>query len=344
MDAESKEGRPTVTVVFLAYNRRQELRLSLTKTLEELEYPPEALEVVVVDNASTDGTAAMLDSDLPEVRLIARSSNSGVSGFNDGFAVATGDFVLALDDDCHLPGNGLRRAVEEAERERADLVSFGVRSSLDPDFRFDIDEYRTGLFTFWGCAVLMRREVVKALGGYDPEIFVWANEVEFMIRFYDRGFRHLRLADVVAVHAKAPGDRAAPFRERPYRLNARNFGYTVGKLLSSRDAVAALVALLAQNVRDGIRDDRAAFKGLADTAQGFATGLRHRRPVRPEVSRTYRRNFEDFSTPWSMSRSLPELVRQAIGPSAPVGDLGRREEWRAARAHFYPERRGILEL
>src|SRR2546430_10395163 len=39
--------------------------------------------------------------------------------------------------------------------------------------------------TFWGCAVLMRRRVIDSLAGYDPEIFVWANEVELMIRFFE---------------------------------------------------------------------------------------------------------------------------------------------------------------
>ena len=203
---------PSVTVVFLVYNRQEELRRSLTKTLE-LDYDHGRLDVIVVDNASGDGSAEMVRRDFPHVRVIRRSSNAGVSGWNDGFDAATGDYVLALDDDCHLPPDGLRRAVAEAREQRADLVSFGVVSSKDGAHRFDLEELRTGLLSFWGCAVLMRREALRELGGYDPGIFVWANELEFMLRFFDRGFRHLHLPEVVAVHERGrPGGPTAPYR------------------------------------------------------------------------------------------------------------------------------------
>lgn len=333
---------PTVTVVFLAYNRRDDLRLSLKRTLEDLDYKAELLNVVVVDNASTDGTAEMLSSEFPDVRLIRRSWNCGVSGFNDGFAVATGDYVLALDDDCYLPPEGLRRAIDEASREAADLVSFGVQSGADESYRFDVDEYPTGLLAFWGCAVLMRRDVLQALRGYDPAIFVWANELEFMVRFFDAGFRHLHLPEVVAVHAKDPPDPDGSFPERPYRFNARHFSYVAAKLLQPRDAATVFMKRLVRSVRDGVRVDVRAFKGIADTLAGFRHGVRHRRPVRAEVSSAYRGNFIDFQSPFAMSRRPPELARARLRRG--TRDVGRRKEWLARRPRFYPERREVLEL
>lgn len=330
---------PTVTVVFLAFNRREDLRRSLRETLIELDYEPDRLDVIVVDNASSDGTAEMVEREFPDVQLIRRSHNNGVSGWNDGFAVASGDYVLALDDDCYLPPDGLQRAVSAAEHEKADLVSFAVTSSHEPTHRFDLDEYLTGLFSFWGCAVLMRREVLEALGGYDPEIFVWANELEFTIRFFDHGFRHLHLPDVVAVHAKTPGDwrLSGPFPERPFRMNAHNWAYIAGKLLQPRDALEALVALLVKHARDGVKLHPAAFKGIPDSLRGFAHGVRNRRPVRAEVSRAYRHNFETFASPWWISRTPLRLLRDAAFPArAGHGDRGRRDEWLTARARFYP--------
>jgi GT2 family glycosyltransferase len=345
-EASRTEAWPTVSVVFLAYNRRDELRHSLKKTLEELDYDGDRLETIVVDNASTDGTSEMLASEFPNVDVIRRSWNCGVSGFNDGFAAATGDYVLALDDDAWLPPDGLRRAVDETGRHRADLVSFGVESAEEGGYRFDLDEYRTGLFSFWGCAVLARREVLRSLVGYDPEIFVWGNELEFMLRFFDHGFRHLYLPKVVALHAKPPGEwRGGPFPERAYRVNTRNFGYIAAKLLSRRDAAEALMALLAQNVVAGVRTDTSVRKALVETVRGFRHGLRHRQPVRREVSRAYRQNFETFSSPWWVSRSPSRIARDAIRPGrAERGDRGRREQWLAERARFYPTRGGVLEF
>lgn len=343
IESAREDGWPTVTVVFLAYNRREELRVSLTKTLGELEYDHDRLDVIVVDNASTDGTTEMLARDFEGVRVIARPSNNGVSGWNDGFAIASGDYVLVLDDDCYLPPEGLRRAVAEAREQSADLVSFAVRSSQEQSYRFDLVEYRTGLFSFWGCAVLMRREVLSALDGYDPEIFVWANELEFMLRFFDRGFRHLHLPEVVAVHAKAPTvwGGGTSFPERPYRINYHNFGYIAAKLLRPRDALEALIALLMQNVRDGMRMDSVAYRALPGTVRGFARGLLHRRAVRAEVSRAYRHNFETFASPWWIARPLPEIARSGFRKGGPNS---RHDDWMAERARFYPEQRGVLEL
>ena len=155
-------GWPSVTAVFLAFNRRDQLRESLRCTVDGGGYPGR-VEVVVVDNASEDGTAEMVAEEFPGVRVIARKRNIGVSAWNDGFAVAGTDLVLALDDDCHLPAGGLQRAVEAAREHEADLVSFAVTSTFDPDYRFD-HEYRTGLLSFWGCAALIKTGVLRELG------------------------------------------------------------------------------------------------------------------------------------------------------------------------------------
>ena len=79
---------PSVTVVFLVFDRRDELRTSLRKTLHESDYDRSRLDVVVVDNASRDGSADMVAAEFGDVRLLRREVNCGVSGFNDGFAVA----------------------------------------------------------------------------------------------------------------------------------------------------------------------------------------------------------------------------------------------------------------
>ncbi|MFL5883523.1 MAG: glycosyltransferase family 2 protein [Thermoleophilaceae bacterium] len=344
---EGGRGWPSVTVVLLVYNRKDELRTTLRKMLFELDYEPELVDVVVVDNASTDGSGQMVEREFPQVRLIRREENCGVSGFNDGFDAARGDWVLALDDDCYLPADGLKRALTAARETGVDLVSFGVRADDNPEYRFD-HRYRTGLLTFWGCAVLMRREVLDRLHGYDPEIFVWANELEFMLRFFDAGFAHLHLPEVVAVHMKPTG---RPWQDyiamREYRLNTRHFAYIAAKALRPSHAAGTLVALLAGNLRDAWRVDRAALKAIPGALRGFANGLRHRDPVSSaEISATYRRNFYSFASPWWVSRPLPELLRslpRELGRTVlkrdrdPARPNGRRDAYYAQAARYYPK-------
>lgn len=344
---------PTVTIVFLVHDRRDALRTSLRQMLTESDYDRELVDVVVVDNASEDGSAEMVAEEFPEVRLIRRETNSGVSGFNDGFAVATGDYVLALDDDCYLPPDGLRRAVAAARERGAQLVSFGVRSSEDPEFRFDL-EYRTGLLTFWGCAVLIDRAVLDALGGYDPEIFVWANELELMIRFYDAGHRHLHLPEIVAVHMKPVLVPAAQyFRSWTYEMNSRHFAYIAGKLFKPLDAVLALLGLLAWIPKEAVLEAPVAVRALPHMLRGFAHGLRHRSPVRrTEVSRTYRRDLHTYAPPWQSSRPpwvlvrrLPgEIVRRALRGERPEPDPRSIGRYLAERERLYPNAAATLEF
>jgi GT2 family glycosyltransferase len=342
---------PSVTIVFLVHNRRDQLRTSLIAMTEGSDYPASLVDVIVVDNASDDGSAEMVEREFPGVRVVRRRSNCGVSGWNDGFRLARGDWVLALDDDCHLLPDGLGRAVGAGQEHSADLVSFKVISTEDPGVIFT-DNYRTGLFAFWGCAVLMRRAVVEELGGYDPEIFVWANELEFMLRFFDHGFRHLYLPEVVAQHMKGGGDPDNWIEERSYRINARHFAYIAGKHLRTQDAAAAFSSLLARNVRDGLRTERAALKAVVDTTEGFLQGLRRRSPVQnARVSAAYRRDFETFAGPWRLSRPVPELLRglptlfrRGAGTVDGEPPPGRREKYFADRAALYPDETATLSF
>jgi GT2 family glycosyltransferase len=343
---------PTVTIVFLVYNRRDELRRSLAHMTGDSDYPRELVDVIVVDNASEDGASEMVRAEFPDVRLITREANSGVSGWNDGLAVATGEYVLLLDDDCYLPPEGLRRAVEEARERDAHLVSFGVTSSEEPGHRFD-RQYRTGLLTFWGCAALVRREVVERIGGYDPQIFVWANEVEFMLRFYDAGFRHLHLPEVEAVHMKnVRRGWAQNVGDRAYRMHFENVSYTAGKHLRLRHALGALTAVITTNLRDGVRGRPRAAGAVPGAVRGFVRGLRNRQPVRADISRIYRHHFLSFASPWWVSRPLPlfllgipgALVRRVAGRRRRAAHPGRWDEYFARGARYYPTSAATLEL
>jgi GT2 family glycosyltransferase len=329
--------QPTVSIVFLAYNRREELAVSLTEMLERSSFPRDRLQVIVVDNASTDDTAAMVRSDFPAVELVVNPDNVGASGWNAGFARATGDYVLILDDDCYLPGDHLADAVAAAERERADLVSFSVVSSFDTSHSFN-GTYATGLLSYWGCAALVSRRAIDHLQGYDPYIFIWANELEFTARLLDAGFRHLFLPSVTAVHMKAPGGPDGHFLLYPHRMNNRHYAYVAGKLLRTDDAIVVAARLALQLVLDTVADDRSAVRALPDVAAGFAAGVRRRAPMRRAVSRLYRDDFRAFAPPRHFLRTpLDRLRRRAPGAARQVA-------WFAARPDVYPRGESSLAL
>ncbi len=331
---------PVVSVVFLAYNRRDALLVSLRQMLESSGYPQDRLEVIVVDNASIDGTAETVAREFPQVRVIRNATNDGAPAWNLGFAVASGDYVLILDDDAYLRPGGLEAAVLAARAQQADLVSFSVVSSFDEEHRLN-DDWRTGLLSFWGCAALLSAPALRAVEGYDPGIFIWANEADLTMRLLDHGFRHLYLPDVYAVHMKEP---ILEFEPRRYLVNARHHGYIAGKLMRPADALVAVGNIVQRAAVDALTEDRVAVGAVKEVVAGFAAGLRRRRPVRPVVSAAYRRNFHPYTAPWRFMRTPQERLRARREDEVAERRRRRLERFYDERAKFYPAGEASLQL
>ena len=115
-----------LSVCIVNWNTREYLCECLTALKN---YPPlgEALEVIVVDNASTDGSAPMVAAEFPEVLLTASAANLGYAeGNNLALARATGDALLLLNPDVIVHPESLTRAAEFAAA-HPDLGAFGCR-------------------------------------------------------------------------------------------------------------------------------------------------------------------------------------------------------------------------
>jgi GT2 family glycosyltransferase len=337
------EDWPLVSIVFVAYNRRDQLAVSLEQVLDHLDYPGDRLEVIVVDNASEDGTAEMVRERFPQVQLIRNPRNIGASAWNVGMTTARGDWRLILDDDCYLAGDSLKTAVRHAERERADLVSFLVASS-EQDGLFNDGDRSPGLLGFVGCSALFSRRAIETEPFYDPNLFIWGNELELTIRLLDRGMRHLYLPEVVSIHQKPIPDATMVLRFAA--INHRHWAYSAGKLLQPGDALVVLGRLLLRTAVDAYRwGDRQILSMLPGIFAGFADGLRRRRPVRPAVSSLYRRVCVDFSNPLTFARTPAQRLREGGDPAAADrARAERRSSWEAEAGPYYPAGRSVLEV
>lgn len=99
--AAQKPPSPPVSVVSLSHNRRRNV-LELVEALTRQDYGH--FEIILVDNASTDGTVQVIQAAYPKVRLLTCSRNFGMVSYNFGLASARGKYVLVVDDD-GLPGS-----------------------------------------------------------------------------------------------------------------------------------------------------------------------------------------------------------------------------------------------
>ena len=96
----------TASIAILNYQRRDALRRALEAARDQRHA---ALEIIAVDNASTDGSAEMVRDEFPDVRLVPLPENIGAAGRNAGVAAAKGDIVFTLDNDVLLPDARRRR-------------------------------------------------------------------------------------------------------------------------------------------------------------------------------------------------------------------------------------------
>ena len=328
-----EQALPTVSVVILAYNRRDTVAFNLDKVFGALDYPNDRLEVVVADNASTDGTAEMVRERFPQARVLRLEENVGFEAVNRAFAATSGEWALVLDDDCYMEGDSLRRALLTAAREDADLVSFSVDSS-EPGQSFT-EDYRTGLMMFWACSVLISRRAIDRTGGFDDRLFIWGNEVELTMRLLDAGFKHLHLPDVRSVHMKPLRGITEDFNTR----NLRHLAYVAGKLLQPVDAAVAAWNLTMQAALTALRYRGGYARGIPAVWQGFRDGLAVREPVRPAVSRLFRRHFIEFA---SNVQLWPRIRHLLVHRGRPGTDF--RQAFWAARPKLYPRASASLQL
>lgn len=119
--------RPTLTVVMPAYNERATIHEALRRVLGA---PVSSLEVIVVDDGSTDGTRELLTKGIaldPRVRVVLHDVNRGKgAALRTGFAEARGRFVIVQDADLEYDPNEFPKLLEPLERGLADVV-FGSR-------------------------------------------------------------------------------------------------------------------------------------------------------------------------------------------------------------------------
>jgi GT2 family glycosyltransferase len=118
------DGRhPTVSIVSVNYNGGRYLERFLQSVLA-IDYPPSCYRVVLVDNASTDGSAALVRGTFPQVHLLQTGTNLGFAGgCNLGMRATASDYVVLVNNDTVVESHWLRALVEVAESDpRVGLV------------------------------------------------------------------------------------------------------------------------------------------------------------------------------------------------------------------------------
>jgi GT2 family glycosyltransferase len=191
----------------------------LVECVGSLRGQPGLIETIVVDNGSTDGSAAAALARFPDVVLVEPGRNLGfAAGANAGAHVASGRLLLFLNPDVELSPRTVERlasafgstdvAVAGPKIELDRLGTFELGSTIDPlGYPVPLSVPRPPLYVS-GCALMTRSDLFTELGGFDERFFMFVEDVDYCWRALLLGLDVRVVPDALARHhggASAPG-------------------------------------------------------------------------------------------------------------------------------------------
>lgn len=221
-----------LSVVIVSHNTREMTLRCLGDLFRDLKNSGLTSEVIVVDNASADGSTEAIASSYPSVHLIQSNRNIGFGAANNrAFHIACGQFVLLLNSDAFVHGGSVRTLVEFL-RERPGTAIAGPRLlnadvSLQPsaypfpspqrcwienlwisrlfptsprlaDFRYWEHDSERDVPWLTGACLLVRASILRSVGGFDEQFFMYAEETDWQKRIGLAGY-DIRLCPAAVV-------------------------------------------------------------------------------------------------------------------------------------------------
>lgn len=219
--------RPDLSIVIVNWNGIDILRDCLRSVAENT--APDEAEIIVIDNASEDGSQAMVEAEFPRAVLIRNEENRGFAPANNqGLEIAEGRYLLLLNTDTVVLGDVLQKSVAYMD-EHEDVGAFGCRV-LNPDRTmqatcfafpslFNLTLWASGLtalpgaffgrqtYRSWkrdserevdvvtGCYLMVRREVYEQVGQLDEQFFFFGEETDWCTSIAEAGWK-VRFAPV----------------------------------------------------------------------------------------------------------------------------------------------------
>ncbi|MDB5111951.1 MAG: glycosyltransferase [Mucilaginibacter sp.] len=280
--------------VIVNYNRKDEILLTISKTKALPDFNTADYEIIVVDNASTDGSANAIKNQHPDILLVENEINLGAPAWNIGFEKAKGDYFIILDDDSQVDF-GLDKALTYLDQHQ----DVGVLALNITGGAFETGHWKnlSQYAGFIGCGAIIRKALFDKIGGYASWIFLYTNEYEYGIRCMEAGYKIRYFADCHVTHRTSNINRTS---KRLITYSVRNEMAIIYKYFNKKHRTLFLTRVYLNNLRCvfnyGIRSLPWYCTALIEFLK-LKKELKHT-PVKLEVENFYSKDF------WSTRRFL----------------------------------------
>jgi hypothetical protein len=211
------------------------------------------VETIVVDNASTDGSAQMVRTLYSNVQLIANTENVGYTrACNQGLAQAKGRYLLFLNSDAELTRGCLDELVRVMDAHpdigacspaltasRRDVpagvfprlwlrllpvkTNWRIEQRMIEGFRRDAEFYEVEWIV--GAVLMVRREAVEQIGGMEERLFMWYDDPDWCYRMKRRGWRRVVVPGAYAKHEHGASVKQVPSLQSDFRMTMAEYTY-----------------------------------------------------------------------------------------------------------------------
>lgn len=252
-----------VAVVILNWNGKKFL-IDLLPTL--IKHTPENVDIVVGDNASTDGSVDFLKEEYPQIQIIQNDRNYGFAeGYNKVLEKVSADYYVLLNSDVEVTHNWITPVVDMMEQDKdiaicqPKLLSYYNRDTFEyaggaggfidkygypfcrgrifNSLEKDYGQYDNACEIFWatGAAMFVKADVWKQLRGLDGDFFAHMEEIDFCWRAKNAGYKVCYCPKSVVYHIGGGTlPTSSPFKTY---LNFRNNFYLLFKNLQKRQLI-----------------------------------------------------------------------------------------------------------
>lgn len=302
---------PVATIVITSKNRKDDLRMALQSVVVQTA----PIEVIVIDDGSSDGTSEMVRSEFPGVRLFQDEESKGlIVQRNNGAERARTPIIFSIDDDAAFTDKSIvADIVAQFDDPRIGAVTIpniSVKYNTDlqesaPDSRYI---YVADHFT--GTAHALRRDVFLALGGYKSFFFHQGEEGEYCIRMLNAGYFVRQGISEPIHHYESP--KRDPSRQI-YFGNRNLVLFTWYNVPS-----VFLLPHMAVTIFNGIARSKMKRKAIAGIVAGLTSipgQWSVRKPVDIAVYRLHRRLKKSAGIPIEQVREI--LERRTVGEAPP---------------------------